>query len=48
MNKALSLAVAATLSCASLNSEAQTMIGKTTDVAAIANGDRMNAETPCA
>ena len=45
MNKALSLAVAATLSCASLNSEAQTMIGKTTDVAAIANGDRMNAET---
>ena len=45
MNKALSLAVAATLSCVSLNSEAQTMIGKTTDVAAIANGDRMNAET---
>ena len=45
MNKTLTLAVAAAKGCASVNAEAQTMIGKTTDVAAISNGDRMTAET---
>ncbi|WP_308226755.1 alpha/beta hydrolase family protein [Prevotella sp.] len=45
MNKTLTLAVAAAIGCASVNAEAQTMIGKTTDVAAISNGDRMTAET---
>ena len=45
MNKTLTLAVAAAIGCASINAEAQTMIGKTTDVAAISNGDRMTAET---
>ena len=42
MNKTLStIAVAAAIGCASINAEAQTMIGKTTDVAAISKGDRM-------
>ena len=45
MNKTLTLAVAAAIGCASVNAEAQTMIGKTTNVAAISNGDRMTAET---
>ena len=45
MNKTLSLAVAAAIGCASINAEAQTMIGKTTDVAAISKGDRMTPET---
>lgn len=45
MNKTLTLAVATAIGCASVNAEAQTMIGKTTDVAAISNGDRMTAET---
>ena len=45
MNKTLSFAVAAAIGCASINAEAQTMIGKTTDVAAIAGGDRMTPET---
>ena len=45
MNKTLTLAVAAAIGCGSVNAEAQTMIGKTTDVAAISNGDRMTAET---
>lgn len=45
MNKTLTLAVAAAIGCASVNAEAQTMIGKTTDVAAISKGDRMTAET---
>lgn len=44
MNKTLTLAVAAAIGCASVNAEAQTMIGKTTDVAAISKGDRMTAE----
>ena len=45
MNKTLTLAVAAAIGYASVNAEAQTMIGKTTDVAAISKGDRMTAET---
>ena len=45
MNKTLTLAVAAAIGCASVNAEAQTMIGKTTDVAATSKGDRMTAET---
>ena len=46
MNKTLStIAVAAAIGCASINAEAQTMIGKTTDVAAISKGDRMTPET---
>ena len=45
MNKTITLAVAAAIGCASVNAEAQTMIGKTTDVAAISKGDRMTAET---
>ena len=45
MNKTLTLAVAVAIGCASVNAEAQTMIGKTTDVAAISKGDRMTAET---
>lgn len=45
MNKTLTLAVAAAIGCASVNAEAQTMIGKTTDVAAISKGDHMTAET---
>ena len=45
MNKTLTLAVAAAIGCASVNAEAQTMIGKTTDVATISKGDRMTAET---
>lgn len=45
MNKTLTLAVAAAIGCASVNAEAQTMIDKTTDVAAISKGDRMTAET---
>lgn len=45
MKKTLTLAVAAAIGCASVNAEAQTMIGKTTDVAAISKGDRMTAET---
>ena len=45
MNKTLSFAVAAAIGCASINAEAQTMIGKTTDVAAISKGDRMTPET---
>ena len=45
MNKTLTLAVAAAIGCASVNTEAQTMIGKTTDVAAISKGDRMTPET---
>ena len=45
MNKTLTLAVAAAIGCASVNAEAQTMIGKTTDVAAISKGDRMTPET---
>ena len=45
MNKALSIAAAALISCASINAEAQTMIGKTTNVAAISKGDRMTPET---
>ena len=45
MNKTLTLAVAAAIGCASVNAEAQTMIGNTTDVAAISKGDRMTAET---
>ena len=45
MNKTLTLAVAAAIGCASVNAEAQTMIGKTTDVAAISKDDRMTAET---
>lgn len=45
MNKTLTLAVAAAIGCASVNAETQTMIGKTTDVAAISKGDRMTAET---
>ena len=46
MNKTLStIAVAAAIGCASINAEAQTIIGKTTDVAAISKGDRMTPET---
>ena len=45
MNKTLTLAVAAAIGCASVNAEAQTMIGKTTDMAAISKGDRMTPET---
>ena len=45
MNKTLTFAVAAAIGCASINAEAQTMIGKTTDVAAISKGDRMTPET---
>ena len=45
MNKTLTLAVAAAIGCASVKAEAQTMIGKTTDVATISKGDRMTAET---
>ena len=45
MNRTLSFAVAAAIGCASINAEAQTMIGKTTDVAAISKGDRMTPET---
>ena len=45
MNKALSIAAAALIGCASINAEAQTMIGKTTNVAAISKGDRMTPET---
>ena len=45
MNKALSIAAAALICCASINAEAQTMIGKTTNVAAISKGDRMTPET---
>ena len=45
MNKTLTLAVAAAIGCASVNAEAQTMIGKTTDVATISKGDRMTPET---
>ena len=45
MNKTLTFAVAAAIGCASINAEAQTMIGKTTDVAAISHGDRMTPET---
>ena len=45
MNKTLSFDVAAAIGCASINAEAQTMIGKTTDVAAISKGDRMTPET---
>ena len=45
MNKTLSFAVAAAIGCASINAEAQTVIGKTTDVAAVAGGDRMTPET---
>ena len=45
MNKTLTLAVAAAIGCASVNAEAQTMIGKTTDVAATSKGDRMTPET---
>lgn len=45
MNKTLTFAVAAAIGCASINAEAQTMIGKTTNVAAISNGDRMTPET---
>ena len=45
MNKTLTLAVAAAIGCAGVNAEAQTMIGKTTDVAAISKGDRMTPET---
>ena len=45
MNKALSIAAAALIGCVSINAEAQTMIGKTTNVAAISKGDRMTPET---
>ena len=45
MNKHLSLAVAAILCCNSLNTTAQTMIGKTTDINQITTGDRMTPET---
>ena len=45
MHKTLTFAVAALMGCASINAEAQTMIGKTTNVAAISKGDRMTPET---
>lgn len=45
MNKTLTFAVAAAIGCASVNAEAKAMIGKTTNVAAIAKGDRMTPET---
>lgn len=45
MNNTLSLAVAAMMGCASINANAQTMIGKTTNVSAIVHGDRMMPET---
>lgn len=45
MNNTLSLAVAAMMGCASINANAQAMIGKTTNVSAIAHGDRMTPET---
>ena len=44
MNKTFSFAVAAAIGCASINAEAQAMIGKTTDVASIAKGNRMTPE----
>ena len=44
MSNTLSLAVAAVMSCASINAEAQTIIGKTTDVSAITKSDRMTPE----
>lgn len=43
MNKSLSLAIAAII-CSSMNSTAQTMIGKTTDINQITTGDRMTPE----
>ena len=44
MNKSLSLAFAAIMCCNSMNSTAQTMIGKTTDINQITTGDRMTPE----
>ena len=44
MNKSLSLAIAAIICCSSMNSTAQTMIGKTTDINQITTGDRMTPE----
>ena len=44
MNKSLSLAIAAIICCSSINSTAQTMIGKTTDINQITTGDRMTPE----
>lgn len=44
MNKSLSLALAAIICCSSMNSTAQTMIGKTTDINQITTGDRMTPE----
>lgn len=44
MNKSLSLAIAAFICCSSMNSTAQTMIGKTTDINQITTGDRMTPE----
>lgn len=44
MNKSLSLAIAAIMCCSSMNSTAQTMIGKTTDINQITTGDRMTPE----
>lgn len=45
MNMTLSLAVAAAIGCATINAKAQPMIGKTTNVAAIATNHRMTPET---
>lgn len=44
MNKSLSLAIAAIICCSSMNSTAQTMIGKTTDINQITTSDRMTPE----
>lgn len=44
MNKSLSLAIAAIMCCSSMNSTAQTMIGKTTDINQITTGDCMTPE----
>lgn len=44
MNKSLSLAIAAIICCSSMNSTAQTMIGKTTDINQITTDDRMTPE----
>lgn len=44
MNKSLSLAIAAIICSSSMNSTAQTMIGKTTDINQITTGDRMTPE----
>lgn len=44
MNKSLSLAIAAIICCSSMNSTAQTMIGKTTDINQITTGDCMTPE----